>query len=106
MAVREVLQFGNPLSRETATGVREVQDPAVQRTTRDLEDTLLDLQRLHGMGGGLAAPQIGSSMRIVFVNTRGRTFFLLNPEIFERSDEMFLPLDDPSRRDARTGARR
>ncbi|MDX2437266.1 MAG: hypothetical protein QNL88_09475 [Acidobacteriota bacterium] len=45
-------------------------------------------------------------MRIVFVNSRGRTFFLLNPEIFERSDEMFLPLDDPSRRDARTGARR
>jgi peptide deformylase len=37
----------------------------------------------------LAAPQIGSLLRIVYVNARGRSFFLLNPVIVDRSKEVF-----------------
>jgi peptide deformylase len=89
MAVREVLQFGNPVLREVAAEVADLQSAEIQETMTDLEDTLLRLQRVHLMGGGLAAPQIGSSTRIVYVNARGRSFFLVNPEIVEASDELF-----------------
>lgn len=58
MAKRNVLQFGNPLLRETSIEVTEFQSPEVQKTARNLEDTLSDLQRIHGKGGGLAAPLI------------------------------------------------
>ena len=89
MAVRKVLQFGNPFLREIATEVRDVRSPDICQVFSDLDDTLHDLQRIHGMGGGLAAPQIGSSSRIVYVNARGRSFFLVNPRIVRRSEEMF-----------------
>ena len=89
MAVRQVLKFGNPLLRQRAAEIVDVHDPTVLQTMEDLRDTLIDLQRIHGRGGGLAAPQIGSSTRIVFVNARGRMFFLVNPEIVEKSDELF-----------------
>ena len=89
MAIRSVLQFGNPLLREIAADVADFRSESTRQTLNDLEDTLLDLQRIHGMGGGLAAPQIGSSTRVVCVNARGRSFFLLNPEIVKASEELF-----------------
>ena len=89
MAVQEVLQFGDPSLRECATEVEDFEAASVTQTMRDLEDTLHDLQRIHNKGGGLAAPQIGSPTKIVYVNARGRSFFLVNPEIVKQSDEMF-----------------
>ncbi len=89
MAIREVLQFGNPLLREGSAAVSDLNSPSTLQTMEDLRDTLLDLQRIHGRGGGLAAPQIGSLTKIIFINAPGRSFFLLNPAIVDRSDEMF-----------------
>jgi peptide deformylase len=89
MAVQEVLQFGNPSLRECATEVEDFEAVSVTQTMCDLEDTLHDLQRIHRKGGGLAAPQIGSAEKIVYVNASGRSFFLINPKIVEKSDEMF-----------------
>jgi peptide deformylase len=89
MAVREVLQFGAPILRDVSDDVDEVTSSAVLKTMEDLKDTLHALQRIHGRGGGLAAPQIGSSIRLVYVNARGRSFFLLNPAIVEQSDDLF-----------------
>ncbi len=89
MAVREVLLFGNPLLRKPSADVEEYRRQSVVQTVQDLEDTLHDLQRIHGKGGGLAAPQIGSLLKIVYINARGRSFALLNPEIVDRSEQMF-----------------
>lgn len=89
MPIRDVLQFGNPILREVADEVHDFSSGALRETLVDLQDTLLDLQRIHGMGGGLAAPQIGSATRVVHVSARGRSFHLVNPTISERSDELF-----------------
>ena len=89
MAIREVLQFGNPLLREPCAAITDFEDPEVIAAQTDLRDTLHDLQRLHGKGGGLAAPQIGSSLQLLYVNARGRSSCFLNPTIVERSDETF-----------------
>lgn len=89
MAIQDVLQFGNPLLREPCVDVGDFESPETLQTGADLQDTLYDLQRIHGRGGGLAAPQIGSNLRMVYVNARDRSFHLCNPEIVERSDETF-----------------
>ncbi len=89
MAIQKVLQFGNPLLREVAADVLDFHSAQTLQVLTDLQDTLQDLQRIHQMGGGLAAPQIGSSIRAVYVNARGRSFFLLNPEIVDAGEEMF-----------------
>lgn len=89
MATREVLQLGNPLLRQRSVEVVDPQSPEIVQTMTDLKDTLHELQRIHGKGGGLAAPQIGSLTRMVYVNARGRSLFLINPVIDARSDELF-----------------
>jgi peptide deformylase len=73
--------------------VRDFGSTEVQQTRADLEDTLRDLQRVHGKGGGLAAPQIGASLRVVYLNARGRSFHLINPVITERSEHTFQVWD-------------
>ena len=89
MAIRDVLQFGNPLLRESCVEVNDFGAQNVLQTAEDLRDTLHDLQSAHKKGGGLAAPQIGSLLRMVYVNARGRSFHLINPVITERSEETF-----------------
>ena len=89
MAIQDVLQFGNPLLREPCIEVDDFDGLSVLQTQTDLKDTLHDLQLVHGRGGGLAAPQIGSQLRIIYINAQERSFHLCNPVISERSKETF-----------------
>jgi peptide deformylase len=89
MTINNVLQFGDPFLRETCIGVTDFTSPGFLQVKADLADTLRDLQQLHGRGGGLAAPQIGSNLRVVYINARGRSLHLCNPVIVERSEETF-----------------
>jgi peptide deformylase len=89
MAIQNVLQFGNPVLREHCSAVTDFAAAGFLQIQTDLKDTLLDLQRIHGRGGGLAAPQIGSNSRIIYINARGRSLHLCNPVIVERSQETF-----------------
>lgn len=89
MAIKDVLQFGNPLLRKSCVEVLDFGVAEVLQAQINLKDTLHDLQFIHGKGGGLAAPQIGSLFRIVYINVRNRSFHLCNPVIVERSEETF-----------------
>ena len=89
MAIKDVLQFGNPLLRKPCIEVTDIEAPGVAQTRADLKDTLHDLQTIHGRGGGLAAPQIGSPLRIVYIDAQDRSFHLCNPVITDRSEETF-----------------
>ena len=51
----------------------------------NLKDTLIKLQKIHKKGGGLAAPQIGYLKRICFVSAKGRSFYMINPRIIQKS---------------------
>jgi len=60
MAVRTVLKMGHPLLRQVAQPVA-VFDPAqMQELLTDMEDTMRAMS-----GAGIAAPQIGVSLRVV-----------------------------------------
>ena len=64
MAIRRVLQMGHPLLRELAQPLTpdDIGSEYVRRLTADMVDTL------HDYGGiGLAAPQIGESMRLAII---------------------------------------
>jgi peptide deformylase len=89
MTIKNVLQFGDPFLRESCSEVTDFDNPGFLQVKADLEDTLHDLQKLHGRGGGLAAPQIGSNLRVVYINAQGRSLHLCNPVINERSEETF-----------------
>ncbi len=59
MAVRPVLKMGHPLLRQVARPV-EPSDPQLAALLQDMEDTMRALN-----GAGIAAPQIGVSLRVV-----------------------------------------
>ncbi len=92
MAVREVLQLGNPALREVAETVRDPGSPEVAALVDDLADTLAHWRRTTGYGRAIAAPQIGVKKRVVFLNL-GEPWPMVNPAIIERSEETMVVWD-------------
>jgi len=93
MAVREILQLGNPDLYDMAIEVEEDELDLMSGIAADLEDTMLDFRERYCAGRGIAAPQIGVRKRMVYMNT-GEPVVLLNPVITERSPEMIEVWDD------------
>ncbi len=60
MAIRQVLRMGHPLLQQVAQPVADVRDPALSILLEDMFDTMAACN-----GAGLAAPQIGVSVRVV-----------------------------------------
>lgn len=58
-------QIGNPVIRTKSKRVRKVCNPSVQKIVKDLVDSM----RFHGLVG-MAAPQIGSNLRIFVTEIR------------------------------------
>jgi peptide deformylase len=62
-------------------------------TIADLRDTLDDFRNRRGFGRGIAAPQIGSTLRIIFVHM-GALGAIVNPTIIKKSKQTFELWDD------------
>jgi peptide deformylase len=76
-----IVQEGDPILRQVAKPVRKF-NRALRKLMDDMLETMYDAP-----GVGLAAPQIGISRRIVVadVGEGAGPYFLVNPEITERS---------------------
>jgi peptide deformylase len=92
LAVVEVLQLGNPILRQKCEVVENPESKEIEHLRHNLEDTLRFCRESTGFGHGIAAPQIGSLKRVVFLNLE-RPSLLINPEILEMSDEKMIVYD-------------
>ncbi len=92
MAVREVIQLGNPLLREVSVPVEDPTAAEITTVVTDLKDTLARWRVTTTYGRGIAAPQIGVLKRIVFLNL-DRPWPLVNPTIVRRSEDMVVVWD-------------
>jgi peptide deformylase len=94
MAIRTILQLGDPGLREVA---KKVGDPAaaeIRALVEDLADTLAYWRKTTGYGRGIAAPQIGANLRVIFLKLPGEEPWpLVNPEITWRSEEKIVVWD-------------
>jgi peptide deformylase len=81
VAVQDIRIFGDPVLRTPAQPVTEF-DKELRGLVKDLEDTMLDAP-----GAGLAAPQIGVSLRVFTYHVDGVLGHLVNPDL-ALSDEM------------------
>jgi peptide deformylase len=85
MGVREVRLLGDPVLREPAAPVEELDDE-LRTLISDMFDTMYAQE-----GVGLAAPQVGLGHRIIVVDPREpevEPFALVNPVIVELSEEL------------------
>jgi len=94
MAVRTVLQLGDPGLREIAKRVEDPTAPEIGALVEDLADTLSYWKKSTGYGRAIAAPQIGSVLRVIFLQLPGsEPWPFVNPEITERSEEKIVVWD-------------
>jgi peptide deformylase len=94
MAVKTILQLGDPRLREVAQRVENLSAPEVAALIAHLADTLAYWRATTGYGRGIAAPQVGVPLRVIFLQLPGeRPWPLINPEIVERSTEKIVVWD-------------
>jgi peptide deformylase len=84
MAVREVLRMGHPALREVARPVERFGTPELAHLLADMKDTMAHLN-----GAGLAAPQIGESVRVVIFGVTA------NPRYPDAEEVPFTVLVNP-----------
>lgn len=83
MAVLTIIQVQEKLLRQPSRGVAQY-DKKAQQLLKDLEDTLR--AQKNPVGVGLAAPQIGKSLRAFLVKRGKEVIPFINPEIIWISD--------------------
>ncbi len=94
MAIRTVLQLGDPGLREIAKDVEDPAAPEIRALVEDLSDTLAHWRKTTGYGRGIAAPQLGVALRVIFLRLPGEEPWpLVNPVITERSEEKIVVWD-------------
>ena len=78
MAVLSMRRYGDPILRQVARPVEAV-TPEIRRIIADMIDTMW-----HEVGIGLAAPQVGISLRLLVMDDgKGHPRALINPAITE-----------------------
>jgi peptide deformylase len=89
MALREIVKFPDPRLKEVSKPVGDADD-ALRELAQDMIDVMYDEP-----GIGLAAPQVGASIRMFVIDTAwsdegvGRNpIVVLNPEISDREDKI------------------
>lgn len=75
MAIRPIRLFGDPVLRTPAEPVVDF-DKELRNLVRDLAETMIDAP-----GSGLAAPQLGVSLRVFTYHVDGVTGHLVNPSL-------------------------
>jgi len=94
MAVRDLLQLGNPKLREPSERVAQPQSTEIAELIEDLSDTLAYWRSRTGYGRGIAAPQLGILKRVIFLRLPGEPEWpLINPQVIERSAEKIVVWD-------------
>jgi peptide deformylase len=85
MGIMPIRIAGDPVLREKARKVRKI-DASIQKLIDDMVDTM------HAAPGvGLAAPQVGQSLRVVVIETPDDGLLvLINPEVVRSSGERLV----------------
>ncbi|MFP4099410.1 peptide deformylase [Coleofasciculus sp.] len=89
----EIAQLGNPILRQLARPIDNVQDESIQQLIEDLK-----AQAVAANGVGIAAPQVSQSCRLFIVASRPNPRYpnaptmeptaMINPQLVAHSDEV------------------
>ncbi len=94
MAIRPVLQLGNPVLREKCAPVKDATSREIADLVGDLKDTLAHWRSKTGYGRGIAAPQLGVLRRVIFLQLPdAEPWPLINPEIVRHGDDKIIVWD-------------
>ena len=84
----KIIQEGNPILRKKSVSVENSKSPEIQKLIKDM---IVAMKEANGIG--LAAPQIGYSLRLFTVNIEDKIYVFINPEIKDVSLEK-IPFEE------------
>ncbi len=93
MAIREILQLGNPDLYKICEPVTRAEAASLSGAFTDLQDTMRDFRKRYGAGRAIAAPQIGVFKRVIYMEI-DEPVIIINPVLSDLSDEMIELWDD------------
>ena len=93
MTIHRIRLLGDPILRARCEPITSPGSTAVRVIMDDMRETLRDWQSRFGSGRGIAAPQIGAPVRMVYVEM-DKPWPLINPEIVDIGNEDFEVWDD------------
>ena len=82
MSVLDIRKAGDPVLKKSARPVQKI-----NKQIRILIDNMIETMN-EADGVGLAAPQVGVSLRVVVIDVGGGVIELVNPEIIKASEEI------------------
>lgn len=85
MTVLSIRKAGDPILKKVAKPVEKI-DRSIKKLVKDMFETMTSAE-----GVGLAAPQVGESIRLVVINMGEGPFELINPVITEQDGEQCGP---------------
>ena len=86
--VLKIVQESDPILRKKAGAVKNPENPEVKKLIIEMITTMK-----HASGIGLAAPQVGYSLRLFTVNVESKIYVFINPEIKDVSLEK-IPFEE------------
>jgi peptide deformylase len=93
MTIHRIRLLGDPILRASCESITKPNSTAVRVILDDMRETLRDWQSRFGSGRGIAAPQIGAPVRMVYIEM-DKPWPLINPEIVDIGNEDFAVWDD------------
>jgi peptide deformylase len=76
-----ILTYPNKILRQRTHEIKDIRDPAIRELILDMLETM----EKSGNALGLAAPQVGKSVRLCIIKLDGKTHILINPKIKSKS---------------------
>jgi len=93
MSLSEIRKLGDPLLYKVSRLVKQDEIETIRPLTIKMHRLILEFRKKYGAGRAIAAPQAGELKRIICLNVDGPQL-LINPEIYDKSDEMMEIWDD------------
>lgn len=75
-----ILKYPNVILKKKAKKIKDIKNPEIRELILNMLETLKDASGL-----GLAAPQVGQSVRLCIIRLNGKTYVLINPKIRSKS---------------------
>lgn len=93
MAIRKILQLGNPQLYCASQAITEAECLQLSSVVADLHDTMMAFRAQYDAGRAIAAPQIGVMKRLLYMHIT-KPVAMFNPVITPTSSEMMVVWDD------------
>lgn len=81
----EIITYPNPVLDKKSQKIKDPLAPKIQALITEMVQTMRE-----NNGIGLAAPQIGHSLRLCIIENEGKLFILVNPKITATSKERVI----------------